>query len=67
MEGFPASQLVTYKFYVGRLAMFEGQFQKVSSLLCGLTLKAEMDLSYAFKRCSKKSQKNKRYKMRWGC
>jgi len=46
---FAVSQVVTYKFYVGRIAMFDGHFKK-----------AETELSYAFQRCTKKNERNKR-------
>eukprot|EP01117_Protostelium_nocturnum_P019742 TRINITY_DN8632_c0_g1_i1.p1 TRINITY_DN8632_c0_g1~~TRINITY_DN8632_c0_g1_i1.p1 ORF type:complete len:423 (+),score=75.94 TRINITY_DN8632_c0_g1_i1:76-1344(+) len=46
---FPIGQVVTYKFYTGRLKMFNSQFKG-----------AEEDLDFAFKRCSKLSLKNKK-------
>jgi len=49
LSSFPISQVVTFRFYVGRLAMFDGNFKK-----------AEEELSFAFQHCSRKSVKNKR-------
>ncbi|XP_067122931.1 PCI domain-containing protein 2 [Centruroides vittatus] len=46
---FSTSQLVTYRYYVGRKAMFESDFKS-----------AEDFLSYAFKNCSNQSPRNKR-------
>lgn len=46
---FSISQLVTYRYYVGRKAMFESDFKS-----------AEDYLSYAFKNCSSQSVRNKR-------
>mmetsp|Transcript_24068 Transcript_24068/g.39552 ORF Transcript_24068/g.39552 Transcript_24068/m.39552 type:complete len:406 (-) Transcript_24068:675-1892(-) len=48
-EVFPIAQKVTYKFFVGRLAMYEDSYKK-----------AETDLMYAFENCTKSSYKNKR-------
>lgn len=49
LEQFPMSQQVTYRYYVGRLAMFDGDYAR-----------AEAALAFAFLRCTKRSQKNKR-------
>eukprot|EP00741_Cyanophora_paradoxa_P010679 tig00020538_g10321.t1 len=49
LERFPVAQKVTYKFFVGRLAMFEDNYRK-----------AEEDLLYAFTHCHKEKTRNKR-------
>jgi hypothetical protein len=49
LEQFSLSTIVTYMFYKGRLSMFEGNFRD-----------AEKHLSYAFQKCTRKHQKNKR-------
>jgi len=46
---FPIHEAVTYRFYIGRLAMFDGNYKK-----------AEEELLYAFSKCPKNSIKNKR-------
>jgi len=46
---FPIAETVTYKFYIGRLAMFDGNYKK-----------AQEELSFAFTKCPKSSKKNKR-------
>lgn len=48
-EKFSISQLVTYRYYVGRKAMFDSDFKN-----------AETYLSFAFVRCHKSSKRNKR-------
>ncbi|KAH9514711.1 PCI domain-containing protein 2 [Bulinus truncatus] len=48
-EKFSLSQLVTYKFYVGRKAMFDSNFKN-----------AEEFLTFAFEKCHRESRKNKR-------
>ncbi len=40
---------VTYRYYVGRLELFDGEYQKASDAL-----------TYAFDKCTRKSRKNKR-------
>jgi hypothetical protein len=47
-EGFPKSQRVTYSYYVGRLAVFDDDFEK-----------AETHLTYAFEKCPRTHLKNK--------
>lgn len=48
-DRFSLAQTITYKFYAGRRAMFDGDFSN-----------ADECLSYAFQRCHKRSPKNKR-------
>ncbi|XP_075056142.1 PCI domain-containing protein 2 [Mixophyes fleayi] len=48
-DEYAMSQRVTYKYYVGRKAMFDSDFKK-----------AEEYLSFAFKNCHRSCQKNKR-------
>ncbi|KAG8586621.1 hypothetical protein GDO81_005434 [Engystomops pustulosus] len=48
-EDYTISQKVTYKYYVGRKAMFDSDFKK-----------AEEYLSFAFRNCLRSCQKNKR-------
>lgn len=48
-DRFSISQLVTYRFYVGRKAMFDSDFKS-----------AEEYLSFAFQRCHVRARKNKR-------
>lgn len=48
-DAFPASHQVVYKFYVGRQAMFENDFNTASSYF-----------SYAFENCPNKFKRNKR-------
>ncbi|KAM3934242.1 PCI domain-containing protein 2 isoform 2-T2 [Leptodactylus fuscus] len=48
-EDYTISQRVTYKYYVGRKAMFDSDFKK-----------AEEYLSFAFRNCLRSCQKNKR-------
>jgi len=48
-ENFPVSQRVTYKFFVGRLSVFNDEYDQ-----------ADVDLTYALKHCTKKNTKNKR-------
>ncbi|XP_070539019.1 PCI domain-containing protein 2-like [Ptychodera flava] len=48
-DQFPISQRVTYKYYVGRKAMFDSDFKG-----------AEEYLSFAFNHCHRSSRKNKR-------
>lgn len=48
-EHFSAAQRVTYKFFVGRLSVFNDNYQQ-----------ADEDLSYALKHCHRAAQKNKR-------
>ncbi|XP_069104037.1 PCI domain-containing protein 2-like [Argopecten irradians] len=48
-DRFPLSQQVTYRYYVGRKAMFDSDFKS-----------ADEFLSYAFERCHRASRKNKR-------
>lgn len=47
-ESFPSSEKVTYHFYVGRLAVFDDDYEGASE-----------HLKYAFERCPKGSSKNK--------
>ena len=49
-DRYPKSQLVTYKYYVGRKHMFDSEFKE-----------AENYLSYAFEHCHKSSQGNKKH------
>lgn len=49
-DDFPKSERVTYKYYAGRIAMFDSDFAT-----------AQECLDYAFKHCNKKSKNNKRY------
>ncbi|XP_077987350.1 PCI domain-containing protein 2-like [Glandiceps talaboti] len=48
-DQFPISQRVTYRYYVGRKAMFDSDFKS-----------AEEYLSFAFSHCHRSSRKNKR-------
>jgi len=48
-DKFSISQLVTYRFYVGRKAMFDSDYKS-----------AEDYLSFAFQRCHRRAKKNKR-------
>merc|ERR1719474_324225 len=48
-DRFPKSQLVTYRYYVGRKYMFDYNFKE-----------AEEYLRYAFEKCDQKKKKNKR-------
>ncbi|KAK6196245.1 hypothetical protein SNE40_001506 [Patella caerulea] len=48
-DEFSLSQLITFRYYVGRKAMFDSDFKS-----------AEEYLTFAFQRCHKKSKKNKR-------
>lgn len=48
-DKFSLSQMVTYRYYVGRKAMFEGDFKS-----------ADEYLSFAFSKCHRKSKSNKR-------
>ncbi|GAB4813904.1 hypothetical protein N2152v2_000950 [Parachlorella kessleri] len=47
-DSFPAAQRVTYKFYVGRLAVFDEHYSE-----------AQDSLSYALKHCHRAHQRNK--------
>ncbi|XP_064638831.1 PCI domain-containing protein 2-like [Lineus longissimus] len=48
-DKFSVSQLITYRYYVGRKAIFDGDFKS-----------AEDYLSFAFQRCHRSSKNNKR-------
>mmetsp|Transcript_10219 Transcript_10219/g.33735 ORF Transcript_10219/g.33735 Transcript_10219/m.33735 type:complete len:237 (-) Transcript_10219:344-1054(-) len=48
-RSFPRGDVVTYRFFVGRLRMFEDQYAP-----------AEAHLAYAFARCDRRSPRNKR-------
>jgi hypothetical protein len=48
-NNYPIDQLVTYKYYVGKYAIFEGHFKK-----------AQEALSFAFQNCTSSHPKNKR-------
>uniref|UniRef100_A0A452DKE2 PCI domain-containing protein 2 n=1 Tax=Capra hircus TaxID=9925 RepID=A0A452DKE2_CAPHI len=48
-DGYSTAQRVTYRYYVGRKAMFDSDFKQ-----------AEEYLSFAFEHCHRSSQKNKR-------
>ncbi|KAL1447836.1 hypothetical protein WDU94_012368 [Cyamophila willieti] len=48
-DKFSLSQLITYKYYVGRKAMFDSEYDKANEYL-----------TFAFQRCHKASKKNKR-------
>eukprot|EP00111_Clytia_hemisphaerica_P005602 TCONS_00016259-protein len=48
-DQFPKSHLVTYRFFVGKKFMFDGNYKQ-----------ADEYLSYAFEHCLKESKKNKR-------
>lgn len=50
-DSFPLAQQITYKYFVGRKAMFDSDYKS-----------ADEYLSYAFNRCHKRFPKNKRYK-----
>lgn len=49
VEEYPVSHLVTYRFYTGRLHLFNGDYAS-----------AEADLSYCFHTCTRLHAKNKR-------
>ncbi|KYQ92434.1 proteasome component region PCI domain-containing protein [Tieghemostelium lacteum] len=49
LESYPILQLITYRFFSGRLAAFNGNFKK-----------AQQDLLFAFNKCPMNSVKNKR-------
>jgi len=49
LDQFPASQTVTYKYFVGRLSLFDGKFKQ-----------AEEELTGSFRRCTKNAPLNKR-------
>ncbi|KAI8514204.1 PCI domain-containing protein 2 [Branchiostoma belcheri] len=49
-DDFTKAQLVTYRYYVGRKAMFDGEFKQ-----------AEEYLTYAFDHCHRACRKNKRF------
>eukprot|EP01133_Synstelium_polycarpum_P015599 gene15599-18533_t len=49
LDSYPLSQLITYRFFVGRLAAFDGNFKK-----------AQEDLQFAFNKCPSNVAKNKR-------
>lgn len=49
-EEFPVAQRVTYKYYVGRISMFNSDFEI-----------ARNHLEYAFEHCHSGKPKNKRY------
>lgn len=51
-EEFPVAQRVTYKYYAGRINMFDSEF--------GI---AKKNLEYSFEHCHKRKPKNKRYKI----
>ena len=51
---FPAAQLVTYHYFVGRLSLLNSQFAQ-----------AEKQLSFSFERCPAASYKNKRLILRY--
>jgi len=48
-ENFAVAQRVTYKFYTGRLSVFNDDYQQ-----------ADVDLTYALRHCSRECPKNKR-------
>ncbi|KAA0185228.1 hypothetical protein HAZT_HAZT011682 [Hyalella azteca] len=48
-DQYPLSQLITYKYYTGRKAMFDSDFKAANEAL-----------SFAFQRCPRRSHKNKR-------
>ncbi|EDL22116.1 PCI domain containing 2, isoform CRA_b, partial [Mus musculus] len=48
-DDYSTAQRITYKYYVGRKAMFDSDFKQ-----------AEEYLSFAFEHCHRSSQKNKR-------
>uniref|UniRef100_A0A2P2I3A1 PCI domain-containing protein 2 homolog n=2 Tax=Hirondellea gigas TaxID=1518452 RepID=A0A2P2I3A1_9CRUS len=48
-DQYPLSQLITYKYYTGRKAMFDSDFATANTAL-----------SFAFQRCHQRSHKNKR-------
>ncbi|XP_034237377.1 PCI domain-containing protein 2 [Thrips palmi] len=48
-DRFPVSQQVTYRYYVGRKAMFDSNYKSAGDYL-----------TYAFERCHKQSKRNKR-------
>jgi len=48
-DQYPLSQLITYKYYTGRKAMFDSDFKGANEAL-----------SFAFQRCHRRSVKNKR-------
>jgi len=49
LENYPLSQLITYRFFNGRLSVFNGNYKK-----------AQQDLLFAFSKCPSTSFKNKR-------
>ena len=53
-RSFTVAQLVTYKYFVGRLSMLNSQFAK-----------AEQELNYAFAYCPRNATKNKRLILRY--
>ena len=53
-RSFTVAQLVTYKYFVGRLSMLNSQFAK-----------AEQELNYAFAYCPRHATKNKRLILRY--
>lgn len=53
-ESFPSSQRVSYSYYVGRLAVFDDDYER-----------AEQNLAYAFEHCSKRSPVNKKLVLRY--
>jgi len=53
-RSFTVAQLVTYKYFVGRLSMLNSQFSK-----------AEVELNYAFAYCPRHATKNKRLILRY--
>lgn len=52
-DQFPMSQQITYRYFVGRKAMFDSDYK------C-----ADEFLSFAFQRCPRKFPKNKRYDLK---
>ncbi|XP_043847703.1 PCI domain-containing protein 2 isoform X5 [Dromiciops gliroides] len=63
-DDYSTAQRVTYKYYVGRKAMFDSDFkQDHIPIIYGMSLLqilAEEYLSFAFEHCHRSSQKNKR-------
>ncbi|KAN0041256.1 hypothetical protein ACTFIV_003793 [Dictyostelium citrinum] len=49
LESYPLNQVITYRFFNGRLSVFNGQYKK-----------AQEELLYAFNKCPNDSIKNKR-------
>lgn len=49
LEEYPVSHVVTYRYYTGRLHLFDGHYAE-----------AESDLAYCFEMCGRQFQRNKR-------